>query len=135
MSGPIFEGAHFVWGEVVCKCGRDDCPRLPENLDAVVNATRMLEKIRTILGDRPIRVSSWYRCPFRNRQVGGAANSQHLHGRAIDFGLKALSPRQVQARLRPYFGEGGKRFVRGLGSYVGFTHTDNRPGEPATWRG
>ncbi len=35
--------------------------------------------------DAPMRVSSAKRTPLRNRQVGGARNSFHLRGRAVDF--------------------------------------------------
>ncbi len=33
----------------------------------------------------PMRVSSTYRTPARNRQVGGVPNSFHLRRRAVDF--------------------------------------------------
>jgi uncharacterized protein YcbK (DUF882 family) len=35
--------------------------------------------------DAPMRVTSTYRTPLRNRQVGGARNSYHLRRRAVDF--------------------------------------------------
>jgi uncharacterized protein YcbK (DUF882 family) len=35
--------------------------------------------------DAPMRVSSTYRTPLRNRQVGGVPNSFHLRRRAVDF--------------------------------------------------
>ncbi len=35
--------------------------------------------------DAPMHVSSARRTPLRNRQVGGAPNSFHLRGRAVDF--------------------------------------------------
>jgi len=46
-----------------------------------------LQKLRNLL-DNPIYINSAYRCPERNRQVGGAENSQHLHGTAVDFLLR-----------------------------------------------
>lgn len=128
LTGPIApDTPNFTWDE--CRCSH--CGGLPENLEAVVNAARMMEKVREILGNQPVRVNSWYRCREHNRAIGGASDSQHLYGRAIDFTVKSLTPRQVQARLRRHLGT----VVRGLGAYRGFSHADNRPGEVATWSG
>lgn len=33
----------------------------------------------------PIRVSSFYRCPELNKKIGGAKNSQHVTGEALDM--------------------------------------------------
>jgi len=78
-----------------------------------------------------MRVNSWYRCAAWNKQVGGATNSQHLWGKAIDFTLKDLSPATVQKMLKARW----PNLIKGLGSYRGFTHIDRRDGEPALWRG
>ena len=52
-----------------------------------------------------LRVSGGYRSPERNREVGGAANSYHLTGRAADFvGTQA----QMQA-ARQWAGNNGAR--------------------------
>lgn len=42
------------------------------------------EPVRKWYG-KPIRVSSFYRCPELNMLVKGAANSQHVKGQAIDM--------------------------------------------------
>lgn len=57
-------------------------PEVVENLRRTALA---LEAVRTLLGDRPILVSSGYRSPDVNRRVGGAANSAHMSGQAVDF--------------------------------------------------
>lgn len=129
MPTGFIEGTSFTWEEARC----NHCGGLPENEQAVVNAARMMERVREILGGQPIRVNSWYRCAAHNKRIGGASDSQHLRGRAVDFTCKHLTPRQVQARLRRHWGEG--KVVRGLGCYAGFSHVDNRPGEPAIWSG
>ncbi len=53
-------------------------------------AVNLLEKLREKNGNTPLFVSSGYRCPRLNKAVGGARNSQHLQGQAvdIDFGSK-----------------------------------------------
>ena len=53
-------------------------------------AVNLLEKLRVINGNKPLFLSSGYRCPRLNKAVGGVKNSQHLEGMAadVDFGSK-----------------------------------------------
>lgn len=44
-----------------------------------------LEKIRALLGSKPIHIDSGYRCPQLNRIVGGVKDSAHTTGYAADF--------------------------------------------------
>lgn len=44
-----------------------------------------LEDIRHLLRDTPIHVTSGYRCPDLNKLVGGASDSAHMAGCAVDF--------------------------------------------------
>ena len=123
------QATHFTWEEARC----NHCRLLPDNPQAVINAARMMERIREILGNNPVRVNSWFRCPEYNRRIGGASNSQHPQGRAIDFTVRQISPREVARRLRAHLG--GNRIIGGLGSYPGFVHCDNRPDDRgAYWR-
>jgi zinc D-Ala-D-Ala carboxypeptidase len=52
-----------------------------KNLAAVVNA--VLQNVRNRYG--PVTVTSAYRSPALNKEVGGTNNSQHTKGEAIDF--------------------------------------------------
>jgi uncharacterized protein YcbK (DUF882 family) len=107
---------------------------LPDNLDSVVNAARMAQKCRGILGDRSMTVNSFFRCEQHNKAVGGASNSQHKYGRALDVVTSGLSARSVADKLRPHLGTG--KTIGGLGCYEdsGFVHIDNRPdGRGAYW--
>ncbi len=45
----------------------------------------LLEAVRQLLGEYPIQISSGYRCPKLNTLIGGAKNSQHTLGLAVDF--------------------------------------------------
>ena len=44
---------------------------------------------------RPIIVTSGYRCPELNKLVGGAKNSQHVLGQAVDVQVSGMSPRTL----------------------------------------
>jgi uncharacterized protein YcbK (DUF882 family) len=116
---------HFSWNEADCRC----CGRIASR-EAVQKAARMMEEIRAKLGGHPIKVLSWCRCERHNRNVGGAQNSFHMLGLAVDFVVKGMSAREVQEALSGHEG--------GLGLYTGFTHADcrtDRQGEPkrARW--
>ncbi|MFB6398075.1 D-Ala-D-Ala carboxypeptidase family metallohydrolase [Polymorphospora lycopeni] len=45
-----------------------------------------LQALRRALGDQPIRVTSGFRSYSCNSAVGGASNSRHLYGDAVDLG-------------------------------------------------
>jgi len=49
---------------------------------------RMLVKLRNEW-DRPLLVTSGYRCPGYNDEVGGASHSLHMIGQAVDIAVMA----------------------------------------------
>ena len=56
----------------------------------------VMEKIRTLLGDRPIVVHSGYRSAEVNHSVGGVVTSAHCRGLACDFVCSAFgTPTEV----------------------------------------
>lgn len=117
---------HFRWREeAACR----HCGRVP-SLAAVQNTARWLENIREHFGGKPIIISSWCRCPYWNKRVGGASRSYHMRGWAVDFNVKGLPPRQVQAELLA-MRETLK--VGGIGAYHSWSHADR--GKPRTWQG
>jgi zinc D-Ala-D-Ala carboxypeptidase len=55
-----------------------------------------MEKVRSLLGDKPITISSGYRCDKLNSLVGSRPTSQHTLGIAADFICPAFgSPEQI----------------------------------------
>ena len=63
---------------------------LDETLTANAQAlAENLQAVRDFLG-KPVGVSSWYRPMTINRQAKGSKTSQHLHGEAVDFYVRAL---------------------------------------------
>jgi len=58
-------------------------------------ATKVFEPIREYLA-QPIKISSGYRSPSLNKAIGGAKNSQHTTGEALDLqGLGTLKNSQI----------------------------------------
>lgn len=55
---------------------------IDENMEALVD--NVLDPLREEYG-HPIRVNSGYRCPLKNKAVGGASQSQHMRGQAADI--------------------------------------------------
>lgn len=86
---------------------------------------RLLEKYPEL------RVTSGYRDPAHNAAVGGARNSQHTHGRAIDLSFKGIE----EARQREIVDYARQLGARGLGYYPSnqSVHFDVRQGSPAAW--
>jgi hypothetical protein len=82
---------------------------------------RGLEKYRALVG-HPIRIVSGYRDPAYNKRVGGASQSQHMHGRAADLDPE-VSFAAVRG-LRKFTGIG----YQGSGALQGkVRHVDVRP--------
>ncbi len=80
--------------------------------------SRRLQWFRdTIFDKHPIIITSAYRPGDYNREIGGAPNSLHTIGKAIDFQVAGFSPQKVQSLLKDYNG--------GLGAYHDFTHIDS----------
>jgi hypothetical protein len=44
-----------------------------------------MEKVRALLGGKPISISSGFRCPELNTAIGGSATSDHMEGFSVDF--------------------------------------------------
>lgn len=72
----------FKLQEFACKCCGQLPPSLRENLEALV--TEVLDPARRAFGG-PVLVSSGYRCPAHNAEVGGVPNSMHQRCEAADI--------------------------------------------------
>jgi uncharacterized protein YcbK (DUF882 family) len=111
---------HFSRNEFTCHC----CGSF--QLDP--RLLQALEKLRA-LASAPIAILCGYRCPEHNQLVGGAANSEHLRGRAADIKIIGLNLQCMYelALQVPEFQQGG------IGVYDrGFLHVDVRE-HPARW--
>jgi uncharacterized protein YcbK (DUF882 family) len=95
-----------------------------ERIEAIAEK---LEEVRKFLGDKPMTITSWYRTPEVNSRIGGASNSRHMIGDAVDFTIEDCNPFDVYAKLDAWWGDRG-----GLGKGSSFTHIDLR-GYAARW--
>jgi lysozyme family protein len=109
---------NFHSREFVCKCGKCDggfvLPRL----------LKVLQKMRDEFG-RPVQISSGFRCPEHNRRIGGAADSQHTQGTAVDMNCPGV-PVSKMVRVAEQCG------ADGIGRYSNRIHVDVR-GKKARW--
>ena len=130
MHGP---SAHLTWNELACwDRGRMPWRLLsayPQNWRAsrAVVLAHAFEAIRTACNNRPLIVLSAYRTAEYNVRIGGAKNSQHVQGRALDLappnGLTVDQFAQVVLSVAHH--DGSK--IKGIGIYDTFVHVDVRP--------
>ena len=102
---------HFSHREFVCKC----CGEGGAHPDLIVK----LEELRTALGNKPIKITSGYRCRKHNKEVGGEDESYHLFGMAADIKVEGVSPAEVGRVAK----EVGFTFIK---VYDTYTHIDIR---------
>ena len=76
---------HFTLGEMTVS-NHKEVYNIPshEAIANLANLTKWLEILRKTRGE-PIVINSGYRSPQLNRKIGGAANSNHLTGCAVDI--------------------------------------------------
>jgi uncharacterized protein YcbK (DUF882 family) len=104
---------NFDRKEFACKCGCGFDTIDVELADVLADLRRFFVK--------PVFINSACRCESHNRKVGGAANSQHLFGKAADITIKDVSADKVYAYLCNKYPE-----KYGIGRYTGRTHIDVR---------
>ena len=109
---------HFVSTEFDCH-GSGCCSQTLINEKLI----EYLEKIREHFG-KPITITSAYRCPTHNRNVGGATGSRHSKGDAADIVVSGVAPREI-AKYAESIG------IKGIGLYETsadghFVHIDTR---------
>lgn len=96
--------------------------------DAAVLLCQFAQKARDHF-KRPVIITSGYRPPKINAQVGGASRSEHLYDKpdtgAIDFYLDGMSVTELQR-----WADVNWPFSLGYGAPKGFIHIGIRPGRP-----
>lgn len=87
---------HFTLAELTATDHRtlDNTPT-PQAQANLVRLAAFLERVKVVLGGKPIIVNSAYRSPAVNAAVGGKPTSQHCHGCAADIRVPSMTPDQV----------------------------------------
>jgi len=112
---------NFSTSEFACKhCGElvldPNLPKLVQQIRDYVS--RVTEQ------DVPIIISSGYRCPEHNRDVGGVPGSQHTRGRAADIYSHIVSAKELHSLILAAYREHRLQNLGGLGQYQTFVHVD-----------
>lgn len=129
-TDPIgLKSQNFTWGEAlhVDGAGSYRQPANPEVVYKIIKIAEVMQNVKGLFDGAVIAVNSWYRDPVTNRRVGGASQSRHMAGDAVDFHVPGISLQDVYNRLDPWWGSRG-----GLARGNGFVHIDYR-GYRARW--
>lgn len=100
--------------EMDCKCSRCKQTLIDDDL------IKGLQKIREHFC-KALNITSGYRCPEHNKEVGGARASYHMKGMAADVYINGVSPKEIAQ-----YAESTGLF-KGIGRYSNFVHLDTRP--------
>jgi zinc D-Ala-D-Ala carboxypeptidase len=128
---PNFTLEEFTDSQTAARKGIHNVPAMgsPERAN-LTRTAEVMEKVRTILGDKPILISSGYRSPQVNTAVGGSKNSAHVYGLAVDFSCPGFgTPKAICHKLHPHMKELGiDQLIHEYDTWVhlGLTQADPR---------
>ena len=116
----IIIAPHFNLSEFACPC----CQKVMLHPLLLLK----LVALRDVL-ERPVSITSGYRCPSYNRKVGGVANSYHCIGLAADIKVKDINLMELLAYAEEID-------FSGIGFYEKrhFLHLDVRPTSKSRWQ-
>lgn len=73
-----------------------DIQSLDNLLELIVNC---LQPVRDLI-QKPMIVTSGYRCKLLNQKVGGSQKSEHLQGKACDFVITGMKVSDIVSKIR-----------------------------------
>jgi len=91
---PNFTLEEMTHSDMAARQGWDNMPD-GKSLANLIRTAQLLEKVRKAVGNKPITVTSGYRCKQLNDALGSKDTSSHLIGCAADIRVKGLKPIEV----------------------------------------
>ena len=102
--------------EVANRMGFDNTPP-PATYENLIRLANKLEEVRTLL-NKPIMVTSAYRCQAVNAAVGSKPSSQHRVGCAADIRVPGMTPDEVVKSIK----ESGIEYDQLIREFDSWTH-------------
>ncbi len=101
---PNFTLAEMTDSQTAARMGINNIPLAGSSERKNLQRTaEVMEKVRTLLGDKPILISSGYRSPQVNAAVGGSKSSAHMSGLAVDFSCPGFgTPKHICKHLHAH---------------------------------
>lgn len=91
---PNFSLEELTASETAARNGWDNTPNATE-LANLIRLAAFLEKVKTVLGGKPVMINSAFRCKQVNDAVGSKDTSQHRIGCAADLRIPSMTPDEV----------------------------------------
>lgn len=117
LSDPIIPGSPYTWADATKNGSR--VPTTKEIMKGIIQIARVLTEYTTKMGVGKWNINSWYRDPATNRSIGGASQSRHMSGDAVDYFFSG--PKYAEL-----FRELHASWPGGIAKGSGFTHIDTR---------
>lgn len=105
LNDPIIPKGNIHWYELIGGGGELRIPEDAEVTGGIIRIAKAAQEARDRIG-KPFVITSGYRPPHINASVGGASNSRHLWGDAIDFWVEGFTGRQLYQALDPWWSGG-----------------------------
>jgi hypothetical protein len=126
-----FTLAEFEFSQTAIRHGIDN--RLPPELyDNARRICALLEEARAVL-QKPIHITSGYRCPDLNVRIGGAGKSAHMEALAADFVAPAFgTPLEITEILASVLKDFDQLIYEGTWVHIGLMNGPHQRREVLT---